>query len=122
MNQIQTTFPEHIQIIGKGGRRRESLASSSMKFLSLYARLAPFRLRRVFSSGSSMPRLERSNYLTLQARLTPANGGIQNLYIFPSFKKLRFSLRREDKWLDRGIPLHRLGEFCKVARLIPAPE
>jgi DNA invertase Pin-like site-specific DNA recombinase len=116
MNQIQTTFPEHIQIIGKGGRRRSLLQLDEIFISVRTARSVKTETGILKWIVDAAPR--ESNYLTLQARLTPANDGIQDLYIFPSFKKLRFSLRQEDKWLDRGIPLHNLGEFCKVARLI----
>jgi hypothetical protein len=116
MNQIQTTFPEHIQIIGKGGRRRSLLQLDDFLISVRTARSVKTETGILKWVVDAAPR--ESNYLTLQARLTPANDRIQDLYLFRSFKKLRFSLRQEDKWLDQGIPLHNLGEFCKVARLI----
>ena len=116
INQIQTAFPEEVQIIGKGGRWRSLLQLDDFLISVRTARSLRTETGILKWIVDAAPR--ECNYLTLQARLTPTNDRIQDLYVFRSFKRLRFSLRQDDKWLDQGIRLHDLGEFCKVARLI----
>jgi hypothetical protein len=105
-----------VQIIGKGGRCRSLLQLDDFLISVRTARSLRTKTGILKWIVDAAPR--ECNYLTLQARLTPTNDRIQDLYVFGSFKKLRFSLRQDDKWLDQGIRLHDLGEFCKVARLV----
>jgi DNA invertase Pin-like site-specific DNA recombinase len=118
INQLQATFPEEVRILGRGGRQRSLLQLDGFTISVRTARSDQTATGILKWIVDAAPR-ERE-YVTLLARLTPANDGIHDLHIFGRFKNLRFSLRQEDKWLDQGIRLHDLMDFCKVSRLIQA--
>jgi DNA invertase Pin-like site-specific DNA recombinase len=111
--QIQGLFPE-VSIIRHGGRWRSLLQLDGFPISVRTARSVKTATGILKWIVDAAPR--DRDFVTLLARLTPANDEILDLYMLRDFRKLRFSLTQEDKWLTNGIRLTDLTEFCDIAR------
>jgi DNA invertase Pin-like site-specific DNA recombinase len=116
IGQIQGLFPDEVSIVRRGGRWRNLIQIDNFTVSIRTARALKTKAGIVKWLVDTAVR--EHECITLLARLTPTNDGIQDLHMFAHFKNLRFSLRLDDKWLDRGTRMLALGEFCKLARLI----
>jgi hypothetical protein len=116
IERIQSMFPDKVSVIRQGGRWRSLLQLDGFTVAVRTARCVDTKTGILKWIIDGAPR--ENDSITLLARLTPANDGIQDMHMFPRMKKNRFSLRKKDKWLEQGTPLRGLTQFCNVARLM----
>jgi DNA invertase Pin-like site-specific DNA recombinase len=122
IRQIQSTFPEDISIVRRGGRWRSRLRVRNGVTVSvLLARHVTIWKNTI---GWLVEPVERERKLiTLLARLNVTNDAFLDFHILPSIdRKKRFLIRVKDKWLARTSPLPQLAAFMDVVRHVHAND
>jgi DNA invertase Pin-like site-specific DNA recombinase len=112
--EIATTFPTEVKIIRPGGRRRTQLWIRNLQVSVLVAR--SLRVRKNAIRWLIEPVLDELENVTLLVQMDEQNESIRSLHLLPGIdREKRFHIGLNDTWLERGIRLLDVRQFCDLA-------
>jgi DNA invertase Pin-like site-specific DNA recombinase len=119
LTNITTRFPDDARTVRNGGRRRTTLWVRDVLVSVLVARSI-----RVWKSSVRWvidPGRDEAEHVTLLVQMDERNQSFQALYLLPSIgRERRFYIKHNDNWLNRGIRLLDLAQFCDVVMTVAA--
>lgn len=118
LSLIADIFPEEVSIVRRGGRWHSRLRLRSGLIVSVLVARSIRAWKETFCWQVD-PVSREGKYTTLLARLDRENQHFLDYHVLPSTDRAtRFHIRRADAWLERGLRLNDLSEFCTlVARV-----
>jgi hypothetical protein len=120
-NQLMKTLDamfDEVSVVGGKGRRRSRLRLRNGLITSvLVARSIKTVMGSLRWQADSVKHERR--HITLLARLDAENRDFHDFYVLPNMdRRGRFRIRANDPWLDQGIRLDSLSDFCMaIARV-----
>jgi len=121
LSEIVALFPKDIKIIRRGGKFRPRLRVRRGPFISVVV------ARPVRMAGGALcwladpPRRERQ-FVTLLARLNATDARFYDFHVLPNIDyRKRFSIRLDDRWLQRGQPLRSLSDLLRMVDQVRKP-
>lgn len=107
-------FPHHVSVVRRGGRWRSRLRLHSGLIVSVLVARSIRAWKETVRWQIDPVRHERK-YATLLARLDNENQAFLDFHVLPSIDRpRRFHIRLTDAWLNRGLRLDNLSEFCTL--------
>lgn len=118
--QLTSLFPHEVTTVTRGGRWRSRLRLKNGLIVSVLI----VRCIKVWTSTVRWqidPIKRECKYVTLVARLDEQNGSIMDLHILPRMdRRGRFRISQNDPYLQRGIRLDSISDFCRVIEQVRA--
>jgi hypothetical protein len=115
--EIATTFSGEATVIRSGGRRKTQLSLRNLPVSVMVAR--SIRVWKNTVRWLIKPVLGELEHLTLLAQMDERNESVQALHLLPGINRGKhFHIEANDAWLERGIRLRDLQQFCDAARTL----
>ncbi len=112
--EIAAMFPKEVSIVRRGGRWRSRLRLGSGLVVSVLVARSTRAWKDTFRWQVDPVTHERK-CVTLLARLDRENRQFLDYYVLPSIdRQKRFHIRETDSYLERGLCLGDLSEFCTL--------
>jgi DNA invertase Pin-like site-specific DNA recombinase len=114
IDRIVALFPNDASIVRRGGRWRSRLRLRNRLTVCVLMARSIKAWKETVRWQINPVRHERK-FITLLVRLDQANQQFLDYHVLPRIDRpTRFQIRHDDPWLDRGIHLDDLSEFCAV--------
>jgi len=112
--KIAALFPDDVAIVRRGGRWRSRLRLRNGWMVSVLLGRSVATWKQAMRWRIDPVRRE-CGLVTLLARLDEGNRSFLDFHVFPNLdRRKRFDISLAHAWLNRGIPLPKLGAFCEV--------
>lgn len=110
--QIAAMFPDDVSVVRRGGRRRPRLRLRNGLMVSVLVARS-IRAWKETVCWQIDPVGRERKHVTLLARLDKENRSFLDFHVLPHIDRpRRFHIRCDDAWLNRGLRLKDLSEFC----------
>ncbi len=118
LRQIVALFPEQASIVRRGARWRSRLRLRGGVAVSVLV-VRSVRTWKTALRWRVDPVRRECKLVTLLARLDESNSDFIDLHVLPGIENSkRFHLKLEDTWLNQGLRLNDLAEFCSVVERV----
>ncbi len=112
--RIAALFPNEVSVVRRGGRWRSRLRLRNGLMVSVLVARSIKIWKETVRWQIDPVRHERK-FVTLLARLDKENRSFLDYHILPNIDRpRRFHIRQKDAWLNRGLHLTDLSEFCTL--------
>jgi DNA invertase Pin-like site-specific DNA recombinase len=112
--RIAEMFPQEVSVVRRAGRWRSRLRLRNGLIVSVLLARSIKAWKQTVRWQIDPVRHERK-FVTLLARLDNRNQFFLDYHVLPNIDRLRrFHIRHADTWLNRGLRLKELPQFCKV--------
>ena len=112
--RIAAMFPNDVSVVRRGGRGAPDCGCESGLIVSVLVARSIRAWKETVRWQIDPVRHERK-YVTLLARLDKENRSFLDFHVLPNIDRpRRFHIRHSDAWLNRGLHLNDLSEFCTL--------